>query len=214
MTPTCTTCGQPHPGCTAHTKNGPNAGHPCKKPCRPGEVCTSHGGRARQVRTAAARRAEAAQADVALRRGLAAAYGDQVPDVDPGEAMLRAVSWKYAEVTALRVKVAELDDTERVWGTTRVKEGGDDRGTTQEAKPHIWWTMLRSAEEQLVKFAAAARAAGCDERRVRLAEAQGDLVAGVIRRILDDLALTPAQIELVPVVVPQHLRAIALEGAN
>lgn len=192
--------------CTATSKR---TGRQCESWAMHGStVCHKHGGNARQVRAAAQRRLDAAAAANILADGLAAAYGDNVPDIDPAEAMLSAVSWKYAEVVALRAQVAALEDKERVWGTTRVKEGGDDRGTTQEATANIWWVMLRSAEEQLVKFAAAARAAKCDERRVRLAEEHGTMVAGVIKAILDRLDLTDAQRVLVGEVVPQELRAL------
>jgi hypothetical protein len=48
-----------------------------------------------------------------------------------------------------------------------------------------------------------------DERRVRLAEGQGRMLAVVIQRVLGDLQLTGEQQQLVGVVVPRHLRAIA-----
>lgn len=207
MTP-CRTCGQPHPGCTAHTKNGPNTGGPCKKPCRPGEVCTSHGGRAPQVRAAATRRREHAAATEQVRT-----LGLQV-DISPTDALLQEVQWTAGHVHWLRGKVQELEDTDLVWGETKVKDGGDDRGTTEEAKPSVWYQLYAAERDHLVKVCAAAIKAGVEERRVRLAESQGDLVAVVIRRILDDLHLSPQQIELVPIVVPNHLREIALEGTR
>jgi len=165
--------------CTATAKG---SGERCKRFASPGStVCVKHGAGAPQVRAAAERRLEEQRAQSVLREGLAAAYGDVVPSVDPAEAMLAAVSWKYAEVVALRVKVAELDDKERVWGRTRKKTGGDDHGTTKEAGPNVWWQMLHRAEEQLVKFAAAARSAGCDERRVQIAEDLGRQIAAVLQ---------------------------------
>lgn len=165
--------------CTATAKG---SGNRCKRAAAPGAtVCVKHGAGAPQVKAAAERRLEQQRAEVALREGLAAAYGTNVPAIDPADAMLAAVSWKYAEVVALRVKVAELDDADRVWGTTREKTGGDDAGTTKEAAPNIWWQMLRRAEDQLVAFAKAARAAGCDERRVQIAEDLGRQIAGVLQ---------------------------------
>ena len=165
--------------CTATAKG---SGNRCKRAAAPGaSVCVKHGAGAPQVKAAAERRLEEQRAETVLREGLAAAYGDQVPAIDPAEAMLAAVSWKYAEVVALRVKVAELEDDDRVWGLTREKTGGEDYGTTHEARPSIWWQMLRTAEEQLVKFAAAARSAGCDERRVQVAEDLGRQIAGVLQ---------------------------------
>jgi hypothetical protein len=80
--------------------------------------------------------------------------------------------------------------------------------------------MLRQAEEQLVKFAAAASAAGCEERRIALAEQQGDMLAGALRTILDTLlaallaagmadTLRTVWTEQVAQIVPRELRRLA-----
>lgn len=211
----CPRCNKAHPGCTGHNRAGGPCGAP---PMRHQAVCKNHGGKSPRALAAAENRRQHAEAEQQLRSVLAEAYGDNVPDVDPAEAMLRAVSWKYAEVVALRRKVAELDDDARIWGTTKVKDGGVDRGTTSEAKPHIWWQMLRTAEDALVKYAAAARAAGCDERRVRIAEDLGAQLAAIIRSILDafhdglvaaGVAVTQALWQrLMSEIVPRELRAI------
>jgi hypothetical protein len=55
----------------------------------------------------------------------------------------------------------------------------------------------------------AAIRAGIEERRVRLAEQQGALVADVIRKILGDLELTPEQAAKAGEVVPIRLRSLA-----
>jgi len=59
----------------------------------------------------------------------------------------------------------------------------------------------------------AAIAAGIEERKVRIAEQQGALLADVIRRILGDLDLNAEQQARVPEVVPRHLRAVAAVAA-
>ncbi len=51
--------------------------------------------------------------------------------------------------------------------------------------------------------------AGVEERRVRMSEQAGALVAQVIKNVLDDLRLSPEQQQRVPVVVPQRLRELA-----
>lgn len=203
----CPTCGLPHPrGCRAHR----TAGGPCgKAPVTGTTVCASHGGRARQVKAAAARRQKQQAAERAV-----ATLGLRV-DVTPTDALLEEVRWTAGHVQWLRTKVQELDEHgaggehQLTWGTTKVKEGGEDRGTTQEAKPSIWYVLYEAERKHLVTVCAAALKAGVEERRVRLAEQQGDLVAMVIRRILDDLDLTPEQAGRVGEVVPRHLRAIA-----
>lgn len=144
-----------------------------------------------------------------LKTALAEAYGENIPDIDPAEAMLQAVSWKYAECLAIRRQLATIDDDDLVWGITKEKQGGEDYGTTKEAKPNIWWSMLQTAEDQLVKYAAAARAAKCDERRVQIARDTGAMLAGAIQQILAALHLTDDQRALVPTVVPGVLRSLS-----
>lgn len=180
----CARCGRPHGRCKGHNR----AGGPCgKHPVKGMEVCTNHGGKAPQTISARDRRLEQEAADALLDKMLADAYGENVPQVDPADAMLQAVSWKYAECVAWRTAVASLPLKDRTWGVSRKKFGGEDHGTTMESKPHIWHQRLEAAEDRLVKYAAAARAAGCDEARVRLAEDQGRMVAVTMQGLAADL---------------------------
>lgn len=100
-----------------------------------------------------------------------------------------------------------------VWGQTehKAKTGGDDWGTTtvHKAGPNAWYELYSRERDRLIKVCAEAIRAGIDERRVQLAEQQGALVAEAIRRILDDLNLSPEQLGRVADIVPRHLRAIA-----
>ena len=100
-----------------------------------------------------------------------------------------------------------------VWGQTeyRDKTGGDDAGQTvvEQAGINIWYQLYLKEREHLAKVCALALRAGIEERRVKLAENQGLLVADVIRRILNALGLTPEQQQLVPEIVPRELRALA-----
>lgn len=205
--------------CTA--KNG--AGEPCGKWAVKGAtVCASHGGRAPQVKAAAARRVEEQAAQAAV-----VTLGLPV-DISPTEALLEEVRWTAGHVQWLRGKVQELEERPEVtiedadgnpvdvggqhslvWGVTREKSGGDDRGTTQEAAPNVWYVLYERERKHLVQVAAAALRAGVEERRVRLAESQGELVATVIKRILAALNLTPEQAAQVPEIVPRELRMIA-----
>ncbi|WP_158548180.1 hypothetical protein [Desertihabitans brevis] len=96
-----------------------------------------------------------------------------------------------------------------VWGITRQKTGGEDAGTTEEAAPNVWLKLWNEERDRLVRVAAACLKAGIEERRVRIAEETGSLVAQVIRRVLDRLELTEQQRTLVGTVVPDELRALA-----
>lgn len=211
MTTPCARCGQAHPGCTGHSKT--NEGAPCRRPCKPGEVCPTHGGMAPQVKAARARReAEAEAARQVATLGLPV-------DISPTEALLQEVQWTAGHVQWLRAKVAELDEQitgqhALVWGVTaegekHSVEKGLETTTTSSSGPSVWYELYAKERQHLVTVCSAALKAGVEERRVRLAESQGDLVATAIRRILDALGLTPDQQALVATVVPRELRLIA-----
>lgn len=147
-------------------------------------------------------------------------------DVSPTEALLDEVRWTAGHVQWLRAKVAELgplaEDAEAavadelryrardplVWGLTK-STTGEHGADTYAAAPSIWYVLYTKERDHLVVVCAAALRAGVEERRVRLAESQGELVAQVIRAILADLGLTDAQQALVGEVVPRHLRLLA-----
>lgn len=202
---TCTRCGEVHPGCTAHKTS---TGQPCgNQPAVGLTVCRFHGGASKNAKAAGQRRVteQAAQAEAArfaTRR-----------DIHPADALLELVQWTAGEVDYWRGKVDALDDAELAGSLVTKTEVGTDKGqptdiTTKEAAEHIYIRMLGKASDRLATYAAAALRAGVEERRVRLAENQGQLVATVIRRILDALNLTESQLELVPSVVPRELRAL------
>lgn len=146
-------------------------------------------------------------------------YGRKV-ETTAVEALLDEVQWTAGHVAWLRDRVREIEEGELtagdgggehplVWGTTRRKTGGEDWGETQEAAPNVWLRLYQTERTHLVKVCSEAIKAGIEERRVRLAEQQGALVAQVIRSILADLDLTAEQQERIPDVVPRHLRALA-----
>lgn len=100
-----------------------------------------------------------------------------------------------------------------VWGQTeyRDKTGGDDAGQTvvEQAGLNIWYQLYMKEREHLAKVSALALRAGIEERKIKLAESQGELVAAVLQRILNALNLSSDQWEQVPVIVPRELRALA-----
>ncbi|UVY83805.1 hypothetical protein NLU66_16585 [Brachybacterium sp. NBEC-018] len=182
------------------------SGDPCRRAAmKGGTVCASHGGKSPQAKAAAARRLAEQEAAKAVRLFSAPV------DVDPARALVDLVQWTAGEVAYWRTQVKQLADEDPkalTWGVTRIKDGGTDGGTTLEATPNIAYRMLTDAQDRLAKYAAAALRAGVEERRVKLAEDQGALVAQAIRSILDQLDLTPAQVSRVPEVVPAQLRLL------
>jgi hypothetical protein len=188
--------------CTGTNKE---SGERCRRKHRPGgKVCASHGGNAKQNKAAAGQRTAEQKA-----RALVATYGLPV-DIAPDQAILDEVHRTAGHVAWLEQQVHALTEGELVWGITRVKEGGDDRGVTEEAVPNALLRLYNEERDRLVRVCTAALKAGIEERRVKLAERDGALISEVIRAILDDLKLTSKQWALVSTVVPQHLRALAL----
>lgn len=189
-------------------------------------VCGAHGGAAAQSREAGAQAVAEGRATALMRT-----YGRRV-DTTPVRALLEEVQWTAGHVEWLRERVQDLEERQvaldtaphgdgdgeaprpadthsLVWGVTRVKTGGDDHGVTQEATANIWLKLYQQERTHLVRVCADAIRAGLDERLVRIAESQGNLVAQAIKTILARLNLTPEQLALVPEVVPDVLRGLA-----
>lgn len=209
--------------CWAKTKK---TGRQCPHLAMKGQnICHMHGGKAKQNLTKAAERISEERA-----AELVATYGRKI-ETTATEALLDEVQWTAGHVAWLRERVQEIeqaaggvvdpdwDEDETgsaasrpsalVWGITRRKTGGDDHGVTEEAAPNIWLKLYQQERTHLVKVCAEAIKAGIEERRIKLAEQQGALVARAIRAILGDLDLTPEQEARVPDIVPRHLRALA-----
>lgn len=232
------------PKCTSKAKQ---TGDRCRRPPVPGgTVCHIHGGGSPKVRAAAARRVAEAEAAELMTRAIVT-LGIKGRDIDPAKALLEEISWTYAHVQWLRVKVQELgevtaltrgtedrttwtkDGQEQfheghdesgnpgahalVWGQTeyRDKTGGEDAGQTvvEQAGLNLWYQMYMKEREHLARVSSLALKAGIEERKIKLAESQGELVAAVLQRILHALNLSPAQWAEVPTIVPRELRALA-----
>jgi len=226
--PPCQQCGQPHisqhggQGCTGHRRYEsfgvpfPDGPRPCRhSPMKGQRVCYHHGGAAPQNRRAAKQRVAEEEATKVMRR-----FGEPI-NTTPTEALLETVRWTAGYVAWLRDKVAAVEsDDALIWGVTKETEGDIsvgygptahlDRaeGVVREAKPNAWLTLLGEWHDRLVRICAEAIRAGIEERRVRLAEQQGALVADVIKAILAELGLTAEQQAKVATVVPIQLRRL------
>lgn len=135
--------------------------------------------------------------------------------VDPATALLEEVSRTAGVIRWLEAKIEALDSDESlIWGKSEEVEGTEQdkftHSTKHSASVHGWLELLQKERAHLVKCCTEALRAGLQERQVRLAEAQGVLVAGVIRQVLGDLQLSDAQWELVQQVVPRALRALSV----
>ena len=126
----------------------------------------------------------------------------------PDQALLDELYRTAGEVAWLDAKVRELNELDLIWNKTRTKRSYDDPETIYEAKPSTWYLLWRDARDRLVRVAEACKKANIEERRIQLAEDQGRLIAGVLQRIFNRLDPTDSQQNLIPIVVPEELRAL------
>lgn len=138
-------------------------------------------------------------------------------DISPTDALLEEVRYSAGHVAWLREKVAELEAKDLVWGVTEETDksatefAGTD--TTRAAAVNVWLDLYFRERKHLLDLTKTAITVGIEERRVKLAEAQGSLLNGVIRRILGRLSLSAEQSALLPLVVPEELRRAAAMAA-
>lgn len=180
--------------CTATSKQ---SGRRCKRAAVPGAtVCATHGGKAPQVVAKANERLERAAAERAV-----ATYGLAV-EVDPLQALLDELHRTAGHVAWLGALIADLEHTEDEDGKTRSglrqwRPAGEFGGSWV---PSVWVELYQSERTHLARVAKSCLDAGVEERRVRLAEDQGRLVADVIRRIVAGLGRDPSDPEVREVV--------------
>ena len=140
-------------------------------------------------------------------------------DVTPSDALLEELQWTAGNVAWLRDKVAEVVDLQLVSGVTRiVTRNGVEVGREVAPQVSLWYELWMRERKHLVAVAATAARCGVEQRQIELAEAQGELVAGALHRILSSLlsgmlerGVDPRDFwdDMVATVVPREFRALA-----
>lgn len=130
-------------------------------------------------------------------------------DVDPGEAILALVGEAAGNVAYYRSRLPEVEDA--VFSKTFHQTGKE----TGEAKKNVLVALYDEAMDRLARYAKQAHDMGVNERQIRLAERQGQLVIDVIVALLGDpeLGLTSEQQQAGRVAAARHLRAVAVEAS-
>jgi hypothetical protein len=116
----------------------------------------------------------------------AAAYVEQygLPrHIDPFQALEEELDRSAGHVDFLRLQVAALE-TEGMHGPV-----GGGQGAIPEHKPHVWIAMYNEERDRFRRIAKTCIDAGLSQRRVEVAEAQGQLLAVAVRGILDRLGV-------------------------
>jgi len=82
------------------------------------------------------------------------------------------------------------------------------------AKPSAWMQLYNEERAHLIRACTAAIKSGVAERRVRIAEQQGQLIVAMFQAFIHDpeLGLTPDQIMRAPQLIRRHLAAIPRES--
>jgi hypothetical protein len=136
--------------------------HPGSGPCK------LHGGAtSAHVRKAERERAEAAVLTFGLRR----------EGVLPEQILLEETQWTAGHVAWLRAEVQQLERQELTWGRAEMKDGV----VTYKAGEPVIVKLFVQQQRHLMLVAKAAADAGVSERLVKLAEAQGQLLAEGLR---------------------------------
>lgn len=202
--------------CGAKTR----AGRPCLKPAGAGTThvgvgrCRLHGGASPNAEVAG---------QVALARREAVVMGVPI-DVEPHAAILTCIRIAAGEVQYCSERIAELEPEDAVGAVTirtvrplKLEQGAESSHRTVEETRfdapalHIWILARRQATDRLVAYSAAALKAGVEQRRVEIAEQQGQLLVEVIRGVLHDLGV--ADHPEAPAVVRHHLTLISARAA-
>jgi hypothetical protein len=159
--------------CTARSSR---TGKPCNKhPIAGGTVCTVHGGRAPQVKAAAAARVEAARL---LKQ---AAFDPAGMPRDPGEVLLAMLAMTHARVAVFADELAKQHA---------------ERGVDALIADSNLARLEREERDRAGKLAKTALDAGIAERQVRLAERQGELIVQVLEQFATALGHDPAAAEV------------------
>lgn len=128
--------------------------------------------------------------------------------VDPHTALIQELHRTAGAVEWVGAIVADIDRKDLVWGKTKVKRGGDDHGTTKEAKPNIWYELWARERKHLVDVAAACVKAGIEERRIQLETRQAQVVVATFERALLRAALSDEQRHELKVIAAEEFMAI------
>lgn len=191
--------------CGAKTRSG---GRCKKRPLIGGVRCRNHGGASPQALKKAERRLAMAE----FRK----TYGEPEGNEDPAEIILREIRWSSAHVLFLREKVQAESPEALVWNKTEEVEhqGGEWPGTDVKsaAAPSMWIKLYDAERDRLFSQLSLAAKIGLEERQIRIAERQAEMMFKALNAALDQLGLTDAQIARVPHIMPQIIRGMAVES--
>jgi hypothetical protein len=183
--------------CTARSKR---SGVRCKNwAMRGASVCRIHGGAAAQVKAAAQRRLETADAEKQVEhvRAELNRLGIAV-EVDPLAALEHALYQAVGNVAYLEQRL----DAENL--TVRSPLHGEQM--------HPLYLAYERERDRVAKFSKMALDAGISEKRVRIAEKQAEVLRGLMGRVLERLGIEPSRAR--PVISQELARLQLVESTE
>jgi hypothetical protein len=172
--------------------------------------CKNHGGASPQAEVAGV---------VHLAKREALVMGTPIDNLRPGEALLECIAIVAGEIRYASERIADLDPSEAVGPVVTTRPLKEEKGAEhptervyEEGPPalQIWIKVRHEAMDRLVTYEKVAIAAGLEDRRIRIAEAQGSLMAEAVKGILVDLGV--ADDPRAPEVVRKHLTRMSTAG--
>lgn len=167
--------------------------------------CVYHGGRSPGGRKAAV---------MAKVKEEAPAMGIPI-DLDPMEALLMCVRIAAGEVAYTTNMIAALETGKAIVNpeTKRMYLGFEGQEledvVISPETLNIWISTRHKCMDNLARYSKMAIDAGISERQIALAERYGQMIAGLLERVLGDLGLTSAQARKAPEIV--RTRMLELE---
>jgi hypothetical protein len=135
-------------------------------------------------------------------------FGEGKP-TDPHQALMEEISRTTSIIAWIESHMVEM------------REGGmtEDAILTQFTKQNgfvagVWMELYRQEREHLVRTCTAAIKAGVAERRIQIAEQQGQLIVGMMMAFLHDpeIGLSPEQISLGPQIIRKHMLSLPMSN--
>jgi hypothetical protein len=118
---------------------------------------------------------------------------------DPGQGILEEIARSRGHIAFLERKLIEMDEAELVMTTDTIEEersGGPGGGYSLKRKENRqaispWWALYERERRHFASVCAAAVRAGVEERRIRIAERQQDVLEAAFVAAIADLGLDP-----------------------
>lgn len=187
----------------------------CNKPAGTGTdhegfgACSRHGGGTRSGRKSGAM--DAGRYFILQRKAEMVMFGGDPDTINltPEEAILEEVRRSVAMVRYIQAQIAGWDPGVGDLGALPSLADETTRGLATETDASGWIKIYREERAHMIRVSKMAIDVGISLLLVKLAQEQGLRLASAVERILEELHLTPAQAQLVPVIVPKVLSQFA-----